>query len=563
MAESNTFNIQDYTQNQVIYNNQIDPSTYLQGDSAILQASAGIGETTTENVDYSNQNNFDTNAIFGETIKKINEIPYGQNFQGTTTTTTTNIIDGNTLFGDNNGIITNTTTTNEIQGTTVDPNSYFTNTNFDTNAIYGQTQILPDTTTTTTTTTTNENTYFSQPQEIQGTTTYGETQILPSTDSNTYFSTTQVNYDQPQTQNDFTTYQTSGNIDLNNYNFGTTNFDSGTTQTQQIYSTEAIPITQNETTTTTTTTNTYVEPTQYSITNNYQNYDLTNAQTYQTSDVPVTTTTTTEQNVFDTNALPITETQYISPQPQYDLTQIMQDTTPNNTNVTTTQTTTTTNINNPVIATNYSPNQNQIITQPEIKNIEIINNTANKVLIPENIDNNKNIDINQTPRETNSSQRQTVESKPQIIPINLNKNKGPSAYKILGNIIDEDFRRGRPIYTEYGSTYAKLRHYEQVAPTYQVKSILKENRNVIGLSRLSPSMSYDRVGNNPPTLNSTLLKLNTIPINPYYSNINNIRQNMNLANSNIGLERITKSNSYDASSKAVNPLLNNLGFNQN
>ena len=118
------------------------------------------------------------------------------------------------MFGDSNGIITNTTTTNEVQGTTVDPNSYFTNTNFDTNAIYGQTQILPDTTTTTTTTT-NENTYFSQPQEIQGTTTYGETQIIPSTDSNTYFSTTQVNYDQPQTQNDFTTYQTSGNIDLN------------------------------------------------------------------------------------------------------------------------------------------------------------------------------------------------------------------------------------------------------------------------------------------------------------------------------------------------------------
>ena len=38
---------------------------------------------------------------------------------------------------------------------------------------------------------------------------------------------------------------------------------------------------------------------------------------------------------------------------------------------------------------------------------------------------------------------------------------------------------------------------------------------------------------------------------------------MNLANSNIGLERITKSNSYDAGSQAINPLLNNLGFNQN
>ena len=183
------------------------------------------------------------------------------------------------------------------------------------------------------------------------------------------------------------------------------------------------------------------------------------------------------------------------------------------------------------------------------------------MVIPENINNTNinNIDMNQTPRETNTSQRQTVESKPQIIPINLNKNKGPSAYKILGNIIDEDFRRGRPIYTEYGSTYAKLRHYD----TYQVKRIMNENRNVIGLSRLTPSMSYDRVGNNPPTLNSTLLKINTIPINPYYSNINNIRQNMNLVNNNIGLERITKANSYDAGSQAINPLLNNLGFNQN
>ena len=92
---------------------------------------------------------------------------------------------------------------------------------------------------------------------------------------------------------------------------------------------------------------------------------------------------------------------------------------------------------------------------------------------------------------------------------------------------------------------------------------MNENRNVIGLSRLTPSMSYDRVGNNPPTLNSTLLKINTIPINPNYSNIYNIRQNMNLVNNNIGLERITKANSYDAGSQAINPLLNNLGFNQN
>ena len=549
MTDSNTYNFQDYTQNQAIdygtnqiqSNTEIDPSTYLQGDSAILQASAGLGETTTENVDYLNQNNFDTNAIFGETIKKISEIPYGQNFQGITTTTTSNIIDGNTLFGDNNALISNTTT-QEVQGTTTDVNSFFNNTNFDTNAIYGQTQILPETTATTTT---NENTYFTQPQEIQGTTTYGETQILPSTDSNTYYGTTQINYEQPQTQNDYTTsYQTTNTIDLNNlnlnnYNFGTTNIES----TNNTYTTEAIPITQNETTTTTT--NTYIEPTSYDTA---QNYGITNTQTYQASEIPITTTTT--ENAFETSNIPITETQYISTQPQYDNTQYQQsyDTTPITTNINTITNETTNNniITQPNIETNYVPNSNsnQIMVQTQIENNNITNNVNN-------IDNN-----NQITRVTNPIQ-ETRDTKPQIIPINLNKNKGPSAYKILGNLIDEDFKRGRPIYTEYGSPYMKKRHYDQLAPTYQVRRVMNESRNVIGLSRLTPAMSYDRVGNNPPTLNSTIGKLNTNSINLYNSNVNN------MINNNIGLERITKANSYDTGAQSINPLLNNYGFNQN
>ena len=553
MTDSNTFNFQDYNQNQVIdfgtneiqTGNEIDPSTYLQGDSAILQASAGLGETTTENVDYLNQNNFDTNAIFGETIKKINETPYGQNFQGTTTTTTGNIIDGNTLFSDNNGLITNTTTTEEVQGTTIDTNTFFNTANIDTNAIYGQTQILP--TTTTATTTTTENTYYSQPQEIQGTTTYGETQILPSTDSNTYYDTAQITYDQPQTQtqNDYTTYQTSNTVDLNNYNFGTTNIETTNT-----YTTEAIPVTQNETTTTTTT-NTYVEPT-YETT---QNYGITNTQTYQTSEIPVTTTT---QTIFDTNEIPMTETKYLSPKPQYEVSQFQQtyDTTPittTTTNVTTENIRTTNVVNQPIVETNYVPTSNQIITQPQVQNTRIT--TTTNQTIPENINNNQVTRVTNPPPQKN-------ESKPQIIPINLNKNKGPSAYKILGNLIDEDFKRGRPIYTEYGSPYVKLRHYDQVSPTYQVRGVMNDNRHVIGLSRLTPALSYDRVGNNPPTLTSTLLKSNTNQIYPYNSNINNIRQDMNLINNNTGLDRITKATSYDAGKKSIDPLLNNYGFNQ-
>ena len=87
------------------------------------------------------------------------------------------MIDGNIIFGDQNGFITITTQDN--QGTNIDLNSYFNNTNNDTNVIYGQEQIIP-----TTTTTTDLNTYYNKPQEIQGTTTYGETEILPSTDNN-------------------------------------------------------------------------------------------------------------------------------------------------------------------------------------------------------------------------------------------------------------------------------------------------------------------------------------------------------------------------------------------
>ena len=65
----------------------------------------------------------------------------------------------NNIFGDQNGFITITTQDN--QGTNIDLNSYFNNTNNDTNVIYGQEQIIP-----TTTTTTDLNTYYNKPQEI-------------------------------------------------------------------------------------------------------------------------------------------------------------------------------------------------------------------------------------------------------------------------------------------------------------------------------------------------------------------------------------------------------------
>ena len=531
---------------QIIQDNtQIDPSTYFQGDNAILQASAGMGDINSGNVDYFNQNNTfqtnsDANQIYGETIKIGTENPetYGQTFQGTTTTTTTtttNVIDGNNIFGDQNGFITNTTQDN--QGTNIDLNSYFNNTNNDTNVIYGQEQIIP-----TTTTTTDINTYYNQPQEIQGTTTYGETQILPSTDNNVIYGTTQIgetvqnqyDFGQPSTNNEYTAYQTSGTTDLNNYNIDINNIQPGTT-----------------TTTTTTTTNTVYEnngTTQYQT----QNYDQTNFDNYTNNNNPITNTNVEKiENTYDINANPITQTQYIT---SYDTNQLPTTTTTNQQEVKITSEQT------PVVETKYTPPQPE--PQPQIQTNQNINTTNPSV--QENTDNNQNKNVVTPP--PNVPQQQIIQ---------LDKPR----YKFFGKLIDEDFRRGRPIYSEMVSPSTKLRIYNNNNnPYYRVKNIEIQNR--IGLSRLTPSMSYD--GNE---LKSTIHpSFNFRPINSYfgYSNMNPINSfNNNLVNNtnntignltnignnfndkiDIGLNRVARAGSYDVNPQSINPLLNNVGLNQ-
>lgn len=531
---------------QIIQDNtQIDPSTYFQGDNAILQASAGMGDINSGNVDYFNQNNTfqtnsDANQIYGETIKIGTENPetYGQTFQGTTTTTTTtttNVIDGNNIFGDQNGFITNTTQDN--QGTNIDLNSYFNNTNNDKNVIYGQEQIIP-----TTTTTTDINTYYNQPQEIQGTTTYGETQILPSTDNNVIYGTTQIgetvqnqyDFGQPSTNNEYTAYQTSGTTDLNNYNIDINNIQPGTT-----------------TTTTTTTTNTVYEnhgTTQYQT----QNYDQTNFDNYTNNNNPITNTNVEKiENTYDINANPITQTQYIT---SYDTNQLPTTTTTNQQEVKITSEQT------PVVETKYTPPQPE--PQPQIQTNQNINTTNPSV--QENNDNNQNKNVVTPP--PNVPQQQIIQ---------LDKPR----YKFFGKLIDEDFRRGRPIYSEMVSPSTKLRIYNNNNnPYYRVKNIEIQNR--IGLSRLTPSMSYD--GNE---LKSTIHpSFNFRPINSYlgYSNMNPINSfNNNLVNNtnntignltnignnfndkiDIGLNRVARAGSYDVNPQSINPLLNNVGLNQ-
>ena len=526
---------------QIIQDNtQIDPSTYFQGDNAILQASAGMGDINSGNVDYFNQNNTfqtnsDANQIYGETIKIGTENPetYGQTFQGTTTTTTTtttNVIDGNNIFGDQNGFITNTTQDN--QGTNIDLNSYFNNTNNDTNVIYGQEQIIP-----TTTTTTDINTYYNQPQEIQGTTTYGETQILPSTDNNVIYGTTQIgetvqnqyDFGQPSTNNEYTTYQTSGTTDLNNYNIDINNIQPGTT-----------------TTTTTTTTNTVYEnhgTTQYQT----QNYDQTNFDNYTNNNNPITNTNVEKiENTYDINANPITQTQYIT---SYDTNQLTTTTTTNQQEIKITSEQT------PVVETKYTPPQPE--PQPQIQTNQNINTTNPSV--QENNDNNQNKNVVTPP--PNVPQQQIIQ---------LDKPR----YKFFGKLIDEDFRRGRPIYSEMVSPSTKLRIYNNNNnPYYRVKNIEIQNR--IGLSRLTPSMSYD--GNelkstihpsfNFRPINSYLGYSNMNPINSFNNNLVNNTNNINIGNNfndkiDIGLNRVARAGSYDVNPQSINPLLNNVGLNQ-
>ena len=546
MTDTNTFNYQDYVQgqtinlgtNQVISSNtQIDPSTYIQGDTAVLQASAGLENVPSEHYDYFTQNNqiqpttYDTNVNYGETFRTTTEIPqtYEQTFQGTT-----NVIDGNNYFGDTNGLINNVTSSNEVQGTNIDLNSYFNNNNTDTNTniIYGQTQIPQ--TTTTTTTTTEYNTLYGQNPNIQGTTTYGETQILPTTDTNTYINTetyqnNQIDYGQPTKQNEFVTYQTGALTDLNNYNFDTTNY------TQQI-NTTGEPITQ---TTTTTNITTEAQPIPQYQTQNY---------------------TTEIQNQNYINNIPLAETQYIQPQQQYDISQFQ-------------------TVNTIPTTTQITQEQTNIPEQTQFQTTQNIINTYNIPVQQE-------VQAPQTQIILKQQQVPNVVNKPQPQPqpeqkiIEIKKNNGLLGFPLVGRVIDEDFRRGRPIYSDIIRPSNKLKVMDNRI-TYKARNMnYHEN---IGLSRLSPSMSYDRFGqinsSINPNINSNIQNNVNNQINPInqinqvnnnvIANVNNIGNNVGNAinnvnnNINAGLDRITKASSYNVGPQSITPILNNVGLNQN
>ena len=91
---------------------------------------------------------------------------------------------------------------------------------------------------------------------------------------------------------------------------------------------------------------------------------------------------------------------------------------------------------------------------------------------------------------------------PQQQIIEIKKNNGPLAFPVMGRITDEDFRRGRPVYSDVIGPSNKLKVMDYRI-TYRARNI--DYHNNIGLSRLSPSINYDRFGQFNNSINPNII----------------------------------------------------------
>ena len=636
MTDPNAYNFENYGQEQTDFLgttegdtqfisqniSPMDPSAYFQGDNNVLQESAGIGNVK-GNADFLNQettttfnaDSLDSNAIFGQTLQNETQIP--ENY-GEQTTTTTNVIEGNNYFD-----------TNQIQ----DANTFMTEGNIDTNAFFTNEQTNQQKTTTTTTT----NEYFGQTQDMQP--AFGETQILQGTEANNFFEANPNDFGQIQTQQGqdiYAAYQATKTDDLNSFGYGTA-------ETQQVISPQPqteianpppepyFPPTDNQivqTQTTTTTTKTVTQPNfgmQFTNQNvgslDYEAYPATNAPTknkppqpqfdvaqfQQTLDAtPLTTSTTFIQN------------QDFSPQAQQPITIQQAVPTPAPKVIATPQ---------PIVQATYTPPPQKVTVpapRPIAKaptQVRYVKRTVPRT-VPrpvQTIVTPPPVTVAPQPQIVQQTYQVQTANQPQIIQQNYQTQPGQLAgYQYINKLIDEDFRRGRPIYNEPGVAATKLKAPQNnQLNTYKVGNIVGLNNNKIGLSRLGHSNSYSNLGINTPTLknpniitpnvnipnintpninipnintpNINLPSINTPNLNTNLGNVisdntrgintnlgNAINNNINNLNTNIGnnvnnainnvnseLDKIGKASSYNVGANSITPLLNNVGLNIN
>lgn len=135
-----------------------------------------------------------------------------------------------------------------------------------------------------------------------------------------------------------------------------------------------------------------------------------------------------------------------------------------------------------------------------------------------------------------ASQNQIVQNTPQVIPQpqaaqTTQQRLIPNPYG--ARIIDEDFRRGRPIYSNNSRTIWKLNKNIPVRPSYNVDNT--NNSHLLNLGYNNTGFGYSRLGNG--------LRANNIT-------------------SGTGLDRLGRGGSYDVYSRGINPLLNKTGLGQ-
>ena len=385
-------------------------------------------------------------------------------------TTTTNDIFGQTIKTDTDGAADFFGATQTLQGTTTD-----------TNALFGATNTLE--------TVNGTNTY------LGNTNTFGGTTI----DTNTYF---------PTTEGVTTT-------DPNNF-FGTTQTLPGTAETNAFFSnptmaqTQFLPGTTTQTTTTTTTTNTA--------------YGTTDAQIGQTNyNVPTTTShylaTGANQITYDNYGVPMASVGYGTTAADLPVTtQAKIETPPPQTfNIPTTTTQTTTQTKFDTIPTTTQTTYTAPVPQP-VQQVQTVQTTQVQT-IPQTIQ------VAPTPvtiPNTIPLQQQIIQTtQPQIIQPQFG-----------ARIMDEDFRRGRPVYNDTRTIGLRLQRPVNNSPA-KLRYNIYPNNYLVNNAYGNTGIGLNRVGVNGQRFN------------------------------NVGLDRLGRGYSYDVYGRGINPLLNRVGLGQN
>ena len=451
---------------------------FTQGANTVLQETAGLG-TTDPNGFFGATTT--TNDIFGDTLKTNTETTeLGQTFTGTTTDPnaffTGATTDANALFGENQviqNVDTNTFfgTTGAIPTTTTETTAVYGATPVSTDPLFTNQTLAGTTFLPATTTTTEANTY------------YGTTGAIPTTttDANAFYGTTQI-------MPDATAFGTQiGGVQK-----------TTTTTTQTTYNTPGFQ----------TTFGTTAFPTTYGVTEGTTVNQTAIGGIATQSEYPATGQTTPDSQIgYGTTAADLLGTQTTTlPATTYQTTNIVPTTT---TTQTTTQTTTygnTVGQQAETVTIQPQPQPQPVTTQTQT--------TTQTTQVPQTIQ-------TVTPPPYMQKPQQAM-NQPQII-------QSPFGPKI----IDEDFRRGRPIYNDTRAIGVKLNNNLPIRPSYNVGIINNPRAHNYGYS--NTGFGVNKVGN--------ALRPNNITLGT-------------------GLDRLGRGGSYDVYGRGINPILNKAGLGQ-